>query len=427
MPATARKSFTDSSVKALKPTGQRYTVWDPLLPGHAVRVSIRGKRSFYAVRRRAGETRPTWVFLGIYPVLSLGQARDKARAVLTALAEGHDPAALAETKRRAEEEAAQQREENLFRKVAELYIRRRLSRLKSRALPISQIRREMLPAWGDRPIASITRRDVIELIDAVYDNKPPGDEQRKKGGPNAARHTFSAARALFEWACGRDIIAVSPCDRLKAIDLHGSPPSRDRVLSDSELRRVWNAALATPFPFGPMLRVLMILGQRRDEIAAMRWAEIDFDRALLTLGRERMKEEVAHTVPLTPAVVEILEGLPRFAGNDFVFAGLKPAKPFNGFSKAKRRLDKLIGDIAPYTLHDLRRTVRTRLSELGVTPFIGELVIGHTQKGVHAVYDRHRYEAEKRDALERWERSLLDIVPGPEPDNVVALPERTRA
>jgi integrase len=132
-------------------------------------------------------------------------------------------------------------------------------------------------------------------------------------------------------------------------------------------------------------------------------------------------------VPLTPAVVEILEGLPRFAGNDFVFAGLKPAKPFNGFSKAKRRLDKLIGDIAPYTLHDLRRTVRTRLSELGVTPFIGELVIGHTQKGVHAVYDRYRYEAEKRDALERWERWLLDIVAGPEPDDDVALPKKARA
>jgi integrase len=427
MPAAARKSFTDSSVKALKSTGHRYTVWDPLLPGHAVRVSAKGKRSFYAVRRRAGETQPTWVFLGVYPAMSLGQGRDKARAALTALAEGHDPAARAEAKRRAEEEAARQREENLFRKVAEFYIRRRLSRLKSGALPTSQIRREILPVWGDRPIASITRRDVTDLIDAVYDNKPLGDKQRKKGGPNAARHTFSAARALFEWACSRDIIGVSPCDHLKAKDLHGSPPSRDRVLSDSELRRVWNAALATPFPFGSMLRVLMISGQRRDEIATMRWAEIDFDRALLTLGRERMKEEVAHTVPLTPVVVEILEGLPRFAGNDYVFAGLKPGKPFSGFSKAKARLDALIGDIAPYTLHDLRRTVRTRLSELGVTPFIGELVIGHTQKGVHAVYDRHRYEIEKRGALERWERRLLDIIVAPEPDNVVALPKSARA
>ena len=129
--------------------------------------------------------------------------------------------------------------------------------------------------------------------------------------------------------------------------------------------------------------------------------------------RERMKEEVAHTVPLTPAVVEILEQLPRFAGNDFVFAGLKPAKPFTGFSKAKRRLDKLIGDIAPYTLHDLRRTVRTRLSELGVTPFIGELVIGHRQRGVHAVYDLFRYENEKREALLKWEANLLAIVAEP--------------
>jgi integrase len=390
-------------------------------------VSGKGKRSFYAVKRRAGQQQPTWVLLGIYPEMTLAEARAKARAAITALAEGHDPAALAEAKRQADEEAARQREENLFRTVAELYIRRHLSRLKSGALPISQIRREMLPEWGDCPIASITRRDVIKLIDAVYDNKPLGDKQRKKGGSNAARHTFSAARALFEWACSRDIITVSPCQRLKAKDLHGSPPSRDRVLSDDEIRHVWCAALATPFPFGPLVRVLLASGQRRDEIAAMRWAEIDFDRTLLTLERERMKEEVAHTVPLTPAVVEILQELPRFAGNNYVFAGLKPGKPFSGFSKAKARLDALIGDIAPYTLHDLRRTVRTRLAELGVSPFVGELVIGHTQKGVHKIYDRYRYQTEKRDALERWERRLLDIVAAPEPDNVVALPKRAQA
>src|SRR5271169_2895022 len=133
-----------------------------------------------------------------------------------------------------------------------------------------------------------------------------------------------------------------------------------------------------------------------------------------------MKAKAGHVVPLTPAVVEILKSLPRFASGDYIFSGQTGAKPFSGFSKAKARLDIASGDIACYTLHDLRRTVRTRLAELGVSPFIGELVLAHTQKGVHATYDRHTYDAEKRDALQRWERRLLTIVGAPEP-NVVSM------
>ena len=112
-----------------------------------------------------------------------------------------------------------------------------------------------------------------------------------------------------------------------------------------------------------------------------------------------MKAKAGHAVPLTPAVVEILAQLPRFAAGDFVFSGQAGAKPFCGFSKAKARLDRATGDIAPYTLHDIRRTVRTRLAELGVTPFVGELVLAHTQKGVHAVYDLH---PTTRRSATRW-------------------------
>jgi integrase len=141
-----------------------------------------------------------------------------------------------------------------------------------------------------------------------------------------------------------------------------------------------------------------------------------------------MKANAGHAVPLTPAAVAILQGLPRFAAGDFVFSGQTGAKPFSGFSKAKKRLDQASG-IAPHSLHDIRRTVRTKLSELGITPLIGELVISHTQRGVHAVYDLWRYTDEKRDALERWERRMLAIVTPSEPaaPNVVAMPGRVRA
>jgi integrase len=174
-----------------------------------------------------------------------------------------------------------------------------------------------------------------------------------------------------------------------------------------------------------------LTGQRRDELAGAAWGEIDLDKGLLTISAGRMKAKAGHSVPLTPAAVEMLRGLPRFARGDYVFSGMAGDRPFSGFSKAKARLDRATGKIAPYTLHDLRRTVRTRLSELGVAPFVAELVLAHKQQGVAKVYDLHRYDAEKRAALEKWEAKLLAILaPEPEPagtDNVVALPARARA
>jgi integrase len=136
-----------------------------------------------------------------------------------------------------------------------------------------------------------------------------------------------------------------------------------------------------------------------------------------------MKGKVAHTVPLTPAAAEILEGLPRFLAGPYVFTTTGGARPISGFSKMKARLDGLVGEIKPWTLHDIRRSVRTGLSSLGVLPVIAELTIGHKQQGIAAVYDRHRYDEEKRDALMRWEAKLRAITaPEPEPDeNVVKL------
>jgi integrase len=200
------------------------------------------------------------------------------------------------------------------------------------------------------------------------------------------------------------------------------------VLGDDELRRVWRAAGTTDYPYGPLVRLLILTGQRRDEIAGARWSEIDLAAGVMTIGAERMKAKAAHAVPLTPRAVEILASLPRFAAGDFVLSGQTGGRPFSGFSKAKVRLDREIGDMPAFTLHDLRRTVRTRLAELGVTPFIGELVIGHAQRGVHAVYDLHRYDAEKLDALQRWERKLLAIVGDREPgdENVVPMPAMVR-
>jgi integrase len=436
--ALARKvALTDRSLHALKPApaGRRDTIWDALMPGLAVRVTDKGKRSFYVVKRRAGQRSPSWVLLGAYPVVTLAEARAKAREALGALMAGDDPAALAAAKRRARTEAEQARRAATFGAVAEEFIKRHAMTKRSGKMVAGIVTRELIPVWGERQLADIGKRDVIALVEAILDrggDKPKPGTRRKRGGPYAARHALSAARKLFNWCVGRDLLAVSPCDRIKATELHGAPEARDRVLNDGELRAVWQAAEATSYPYGPLVRLLILTGQRRDELAGARWPEIDLDKGLLAIGASRMKAKAGHAVPLTPAAVEILRALPRFAAGDYLFSGQTGAKPFSGFSKAKTRLNKMIAadgrGIAAFTLHDLRRTVRTRLSELGVTPFIGELVLAHTQQGVARVYDLHRYDNEKRAALEKWEARLLSIVaPEPEPQPKVVALRRARA
>jgi integrase len=237
---------------------------------------------------------------------------------------------------------------------------------------------------------------------------------------------------LFAHAVRQDLIEKSPCEGLEAVELHGAPAARDRVLIDDELRLVWRAAEAAGYPFGPLVKLLLLTGQRRDEIADVRWSEID--GALLTIPAERMKGGFVQTVPLVLAAVEILDRLPRFAGGNYAFSTMGGKRPISGFSKMKARLDTAVaklaagGPIAPWTLHDLRRTVRTGLSSVGVLPVIAELTIGHKQTGISAIYDRHRYDDEKRTALDAWQNKLLAIVgqtPAPA-GNVVDLPKRRR-
>jgi integrase len=437
-----RRELKDRTLKALKPEDAG-VIWDVLMPGMAVRVSKKGKRSFYAVRRCAGAQQPTWVMLGVYPVISLAEARAKAREALGALAQGQDPAALVEAKRRQKEETERQRKANTFGTVVELFIRQHLPRLRTARSVEAMIRRELIPVLGDKPIGEIRRRDVIALIEGIVaQGEPsPGGARPKRGGRHAAGHAFAALSKLFNWAVARDIegLDANPCGGLKLADLLGSAQARDRVLNDDEIVAVWQAAEtmkrangpdAPPDPFGALFQVLLLTGQRKNEIARCSWTEItDLDGAFptLTVPAERMKgmngKAAAHTVPLTPAVVAILREMPQFTAGDFVFTTTGGRRPISGFSKAEQQARALAG-IPHWQTHDLRRTARTNLSATGTNTFIGELVIGHRQSGVHAVYDLHKYETEKRAALLAWEKHLLSLVkPEPAAPNVVTLRE----
>ena len=163
------------------------------------------------------------------------------------------------------------------------------------------------------------------------------------------------------------------------------------------------------YPYGPVVRLMILTGQREREVSDMRWSEIDFDKKLWTIPAERMKGKRAHVIPLAPEALALLKTLPRFIGGECVFSATGGAKPVNGFSKTKERLDKLSG-VSGWVLHDLRRTMRTHLSALPIEDRVREHMIAHAQPGLHQVYDRHAYSAEKRRGFELWEVRLRGIV-----------------
>lgn len=428
MAARAEKPrITDYTLKNLKPDpgGKRKKVWDPELPGFFVRVTAKGRKSFAVVRRQAGTTKQVWTVVGHYPTMSLAEARSAAREALAALSEGKHPNRAKAARLQAEQDEQRRKNASSFGAVAELFIRQHVSRLRSRRGVELLFRRTLIPAFGDKPISEIRRRDIIALVEdiAAKTNRPG---RRRNGGEYAARHVLAALRKLFNWALARDIegVETNPCVRVS--DLLGPAKARDRTLTEDELRWVWQAAKSTAYPFGPLIQALMLSGQRLREISNARWPEID--GSSLNIPAERMKGKTAHSVPLTPRMMTLLDDLPRFASGDYLFSMSSGKRPICGYYQRKTRFDRTVAEFASgpvphWTLHDIRRSVRTGLSITGATPFIAEQIIGHRQSGVHAVYDLHRYDREKLDALLKWEAHLLRIVgetPAPT-GNVVPL------
>jgi integrase len=422
--------LTDLAVEALKPApkGKRYQVMDAIVPGFGVRVTDRGERSFVLYTRYPGKG-PARRRLGKVGAIKLAEARAKARRWLEMIARGVDPADEEERVLR----EAQRRRRNTFAAVADDFIRMAVigpdpSRPKQRKGQEVRrdIEREFVERWGARPITEITSHDVIAVIDAAV----------KRGAPYQAHNLLGHVRRLFNWAIARDVYGLdrSPCDRMKPKAVIGKKGVRRRVLSDAELRAFWRVTEDLGYPYGPLLRLLALTGQRKSEVAEARWREFDLEKRLWVIPAERMKMEAAHVVPLTDEASALLAQLPRFKKGDHVFSTTFGAKPINGFSKAKELLDgRMLADLRegagdpddvelePFVIHDIRRTVRTGLSALPVPDMVRELVIAHARPGLHKVYDQYAYLDEKRRAMELWSARLLSIVEGPVRNNVVEL------
>lgn len=442
--------LTDAAVQRLKAApGTRIEYFDALLPGFALRVSGptkgagEGRRSWVAFYRRGRRLRR--LTIGTYPAFKLGEAREAAREALQAAARGEDPAAA--------KRAANSREPDTVESVIDEFMSRHMKgKLRSASYVVSTRRlfdNHVLPSWRGRDIKSIARRDVIELLDSIVDRLAAGKGGAKKGakvlgGPIAANRVLAAVRKLFNWSLQRGLIESTPA---ALVERPGEETRRERSLLAEEIAELWPCFGDVPYPFGAFFKMLLVTGQRRSEVATMRWADLDEAERTWTIPSDQTKAGRGHAVPLSPLAVDIIaecrrESLATWKElGEFVFTTTNEG-PISGFSKAKRRLDGLVakarakakknagrtskddgsaGDaLTPWTNHDLRRTVGTGLGRLGVSRLVIARVLNHADRSVTGIYDRHEYLDEKRHALEAWAAYLVNVI-SPAGENVVPM------
>jgi integrase len=312
-----------------------------------------------------------------------------------------------------------------FGELAEVFIARHIRKQRRAADSEREIRNWILPKLGKRPLAEITRKDIAHLIGEIRDRPAPG----------LAHNVFGHIRRFYSWLLSQpeyeDLVEVSPCDRLRAKDLIGSKKPRQRVLSDDEIAAIWKATEKVDYPWKHFYRLLLLTGARKTEVSDARRGEFDFGAKLWTIPPERFKSDRVHLIPLSPDAATLLAEMPHWPEGDCLFSTNHGCIPINSFSKAKTRLDTLVaaelGRVPePWVIHDIRRTVRTRLSQLRIRSEVAEMVIGHTLKGLHAIYDQHSYLDERREALEAWAARLRSIVTPP-PENLVDIEKERKA
>ena len=393
------KTLTDIAIRNLKPRPARYEVPDLGARGLRVIVFPTGRKSF-AVRYRntAGRTRKLTLPGGV----TLAAARKLTADALLDVAQGRDPATAKQDARR----SARSRVDDTVERLAEQYIEqhaKRRTRHNSARATLGIFRNIVLPAWGKRSVYEIRRRDVIELLENVASDRPV-----------MANRVKTALSRFFRWLADRDVIAASPCVGVAA-PTRETP--RDRVLSDDELRRLWLACEAIDGPAGVCIKLLVLTGQRRSEIAGLRWDEVDGD--VLALPAARMKGRAPHVVPLSTQAAALIESMPRNGAEVF-------GRLIGNFARLKRALDAHMGATPEWVIHDIRRSVASGMAKLGIAVPVIEKILAHrsgTFRGIVGTYQRHSFLPEMAAALQKW-ADHIDRLVGSRPAKVVKLRQR---
>lgn len=374
MPELRATNLTDRKVLALQATPSRYDVYDAKVRNLGIRVSPSGTKSWFVMPRVNG--RPVRKTLGRYPALSLAEARIEAQSVLSKLAKG---------------EIENEQRSAMFGNVVEEWFEKDQAGNRSVNDVKNAFQNRILPNLKNRQLDSIRKADISKILDKAMSDGV---------GTQANRLRAYLAR-FFAWCEERDYLDHNPA---QAVPKPFKEQSRDRSLSFAELERVIKAAKGMGYPFGHIFLLLILTGQRRDEVGQMRWDEIDFTTGRWTIPANRSKNRKQHIVDLPGLALKILRDIPQIDDCPFVFTSTGKT-PVSGYSKAKARLDAC-AQLTDWKLHDLRRTFATLATEeLGAPPVVVDKILNHQSgavRGIAAVYQRGQYLAERKRVLEEW-------------------------
>ena len=387
--------LTDSKVKSLRPKQSRYIVWEEGGTGLGVRVSPADRKSFIYMYRFEGK--PRMMTLGPYPKLKLVSARLKVAQAKDRLAQEIDPGQeLIESKESI-------RGAHSVKALIDEYIEKWAKpRKRSWKEDDRILRKDVQPVWGRKKAETIKRRDIVLLLDEIVD----------RGAPIQANRTLAVIRKMFNFALSRGILELSPCVQIPAPSKENQ---RDRVLSDDEIRAIWlsldDAGMIKEIQLA--LKLQLITGQRKGEIVGAEWEDLDLKKGWWTIPKEKAKNNLPHRVPLSTLALKILKEAKELS-KDSPFLFPSPIKENShvtepAIDRAIRNNRELF-DVEHFVPHDLRRTVASQNTAMGIPRLTVSKILNHVESGVTAVYDRHSYDKEKRVALEKWSKRLEKIV-----------------
>jgi integrase len=374
--------LTDRKVQSLATSSVQEDFWDDRLPGFGVRVTQAGRKTF-VVRYRVGTLRRR-LSIGLYPALSLAQARDRAKEVLYEVHRGGDP-------------QAERRDAESFAELAAEYLEKHAKRKKRTWRDDEcKINREILPYWKHLKAKEIRRRDVIVLLDRIVE----------RGVPQQANRVKSLISKIFNFGINRGIVEANPAHLLER---PAEEHARERVLTESEIRVLWQALDRETLPIRVLFKLRLLTAQRGGEIVSMRWQDVE--GGWWTIPGAVAKNGLSHRVPLSVQAQALLEELRPVTGDsEWVFASSVSRGTYMKWASgaAARKLVKTTGiDFVP---HDLRRTAASLMTSIGVPRLVVAKILNHVETGVTAVYDRHSYDAEKKQALALWGNKVEAIL-----------------